>query len=335
MEAISDFKTRFNQALSCRNMKPVELSEITGISKSTISHYMSGYTKPKTDKLYILAKALGVNEAWLIGYNIPMERDEEDQNVLRFEAELNHALDIIKDSEYSWNYSMAPDYDIIIKNNSDEIISCVHDYELVSVYESLRKKNILTIESLIANLEQFFLSADEKEHIKKYRFISKHSPESIDMIDIAIDKGCSIAEQISEQKKRIAELEATAQEFSEKLQPLRIYTYFGRIACAGSGFYFDDIPTETIEAPDMGGDFIIGVNGDSMEPDYHDGDLLYVAKTDHISHGDVGIFTIGNECFLKEYGENGLISRNRDYDDIPGTEDVRLIGKVIGKVTED
>lgn len=51
----------------------------------------------------------------------------------------------------------------------------------------------------------------------------------------------------------------------------------------------------------MGGDFIIGVNDDSMEPDYHDGDLLYAAKTDHISHGDVGIFTIGNECFLKEY----------------------------------
>lgn len=85
-------------------------------------------------------------------------------------------------------------------------------------------------------------------------------------------------------------------------------------------------------APDMGGDFIIGVNGDSMEPDYHDGDLLYVKKTECISHGDVGIFTIGNECFLKEYGENGLLSRNRDYDDIPGTEDVRLIGKVIGRV---
>ena len=42
---VSNFKDRLNQALSIRNIKPVELSEITSISKSTISHYMSGYTK--------------------------------------------------------------------------------------------------------------------------------------------------------------------------------------------------------------------------------------------------------------------------------------------------
>lgn len=182
--------------------------------------------------------------------------------------------------------------------------------------------------------QEFKIKPSEIEHLKKYRFISEHSPENAEIIDAVLNKGYSIAEQISEQKKRIEELEATAQKSSEKLQPLRIYTYFGRIACAGSGFYFDEIPTETIAAPDKGGDFIIGVNGDSMEPDYYDGDLLYVKKTDYISHGDVGIFTIGNECFLKECGENGLISRNKDYSDIPGTEDVRLIGKVIGKVGE-
>lgn len=186
------------------------------------------------------------------------------------------------------------------------------------------------------------LKTSEYEHIKKYRFVSEYSPSGAKTINLVLDNEYSIAKQVSEQKKqlqaqqdRIDALEAGQQKVSEIIQSIRIYTYFGRIACAGSGFYFDDIPTETIEAPDMGGDFIIGVNGDSMEPDYHDGDKLYVKKTEHISHGDVGIFTIGNECFLKEYGEEGLISRNRDYGDIPGTEDVRLIGKVIGKVEED
>ena len=71
---VSNFKDRLNQALSIRNIKPVELSEITSISKSTISHYMSGYTKPKSDKLYVLAKALDVTETWLMGYDEPMER---------------------------------------------------------------------------------------------------------------------------------------------------------------------------------------------------------------------------------------------------------------------
>ncbi len=113
----------------------------------------------------------------------------------------------------------------------------------------------------------------------------------------------------------------------------RVYPYVHKIACAGSGFYFDDIPTDTIELPFVpGADFVIGVNGDSMEPDYHDGELLYIEKIENLQHGEIGIFTIGNECYVKEYGPNGLISHNHDYPDIPGNEEIRLIGKVIEKV---
>lgn len=178
------------------------------------------------------------------------------------------------------------------------------------------------------------LNYKEWSLIEKYRFISAHSPDGIATVDTVLTREYFIAEQLQDHRERINTLEAEQQKISEKLQSMRIYTYFGEIACAGPGFYFDEIPTETMEAPDMGGDFIIGVNGDSMEPDYHNGDKLYVKKTEYISHGDVGIFTIGNECFLKEYGEEGLISRNKDYGDIQGTENVRLIGKVIGKVEE-
>lgn len=44
------------------------------------------------------------------------------------------------------------------------------------------------------------------------------------------------------------------------------------------------------------------------------------------------ITDIDLECFLKKLGEDGLISRNKDYDDIPGDENVILVKKVIGKV---
>ncbi|MCH1982458.1 helix-turn-helix domain-containing protein [Ruminococcus sp. OA3] len=79
------FKTRFNKALSVKNIKPTELAEKTGLSKSTISHYMSGYTKPKSDKLFILAKALNVSEQWLMGLDAPMERF--DPEVLKVQKE--------------------------------------------------------------------------------------------------------------------------------------------------------------------------------------------------------------------------------------------------------
>lgn len=180
------------------------------------------------------------------------------------------------------------------------------------------------------------VSYSEMERIKKYRFISEHSPENADIIDTAIDKGYSVAEQLQAQQERINALEARQQEISGKIQSIRIYTYMRKIACAGDGFYFDDIPTETIEAPYMeGADFIIGVNGDSMEPDYFDGDKVYVKKTSRLNLGDVGIFTVGNECYIKEFGKDGLMSKNKDYPDIPGNADIRIVGKVIGKVPEN
>ena len=114
---------------------------------------------------------------------------------------------------------------------------------------------------------------------------------------------------------------------------MRIYTYLRKIACAGNGFYFDDIPTETIEAPYLeGAEFIVGVNGDSMEPTYKDGDLVYVEKRQIIETGEIGIFIINNECFIKEAGEEGLISHNPKYPMIPGTENIQCIGKVLAKV---
>ena len=69
----AELKNRLKEALSLRNMKPIELSEKTGIPKSAISQYMSGYAKPKSDRIYLMAKALRVTEAWLIGYDVEME----------------------------------------------------------------------------------------------------------------------------------------------------------------------------------------------------------------------------------------------------------------------
>ena len=73
---IDEIKNRLTTALSIRNMRPIELSEITKIPKSTISQYMSGYAKPKTDRLYLISQALHINETWLLGYDVPMERGQ-------------------------------------------------------------------------------------------------------------------------------------------------------------------------------------------------------------------------------------------------------------------
>lgn len=65
---------RIRQALELRNLKQADLVEKTGIGKSSISTYISGEYEPKQKNIYKIAKALDVNEAWLIGYDVPRER---------------------------------------------------------------------------------------------------------------------------------------------------------------------------------------------------------------------------------------------------------------------
>lgn len=69
----SEFKTRLNEALEKRNVRPVELAQITKISESTISQYRSGYAVPKRDKLALISKALNVNPSWLLGMDVPFD----------------------------------------------------------------------------------------------------------------------------------------------------------------------------------------------------------------------------------------------------------------------
>ena len=64
---------RLKKALDMRNMRQSELCEKTKIPKSAISHYLRGSFVPKQDRAYIIAQALDVNPAWLMGFDAPME----------------------------------------------------------------------------------------------------------------------------------------------------------------------------------------------------------------------------------------------------------------------
>lgn len=70
---------RLQMALDIRNMKQSDLVETTGIGKSSISTYLSGKYEPKKRNIYKMAKALNINEAWLMGEDVPMERDEKSK----------------------------------------------------------------------------------------------------------------------------------------------------------------------------------------------------------------------------------------------------------------
>ena len=82
-------------------------------------------------------------------------------------------------------------------------------------------------------------------------------------------------------------------------------------------------------------DCVFTVNGDSMEPDYPDGCMVLVKRisdSGELTPGDIGVFMIDNETYIKEYREDGLHSLNPAYPVMRFSdfEHVYLIGRIIG-----
>lgn len=71
---MATFSKRLRTAIDMRGISQTELAKKTGISKSSISHYLKGDWEGKQDAVYALALALNVSEAWLMGFDAKMER---------------------------------------------------------------------------------------------------------------------------------------------------------------------------------------------------------------------------------------------------------------------
>ncbi len=183
------------------------------------------------------------------------------------------------------------------------------------------------------------VSLEELSMIKKYRFISTHSPDGAHMVDSVLDREYSIATQLKEHSEYIQNTERPINN-TNNIIDMRLINYYYRVASAGTGqIIFDMPPTKRIEIPNTPEyrkvDYAIGVNGNSMEPTFHDGDMLLVEMTEEIEIGDIGIFRIDNESYVKKLGKTELISLNPAARNIPLNETAGCMGKVIGKLPTD
>ena len=114
--------------------------------------------------------------------------------------------------------------------------------------------------------------------------------------------------------------------------------YYSLPASAGTGVYLDNCDKEMIEVEESSetceANFALKVSGNSMEPRFHDGDLVLIKSQPSVELGDIGIFIINDEGFIKKFGGDKLISLNPEYDDIDLHEydDIYCRGKVIGVI---
>lgn len=114
--------------------------------------------------------------------------------------------------------------------------------------------------------------------------------------------------------------------------------FYGSVS-AGTGLYLDDEQVETISfGADMiptGTDFCLKVNGDSMDPMFHDGDYVFIKRETDFRNGSIGVVIVNGDAYLKKIyiTENSikLVSLNKKYKDITVTQDdtLKYVGTVV------
>ncbi|CAM3168449.1 helix-turn-helix transcriptional regulator [Lactococcus laudensis] len=119
------------------------------------------------------------------------------------------------------------------------------------------------------------------------------------------------------------------------------YPYYDDAVSAGTGQYIGTSQRETITLPvDFDADYVVPVYGDSMEPEYHDGDYIFIESTVNLNDGEIGVFEYYGDTYVKqlilEDDHACLHSFNEKYKDmkVDADSDFRILGRVVGRYSE-
>ncbi|MDR1065279.1 MAG: helix-turn-helix domain-containing protein [Oscillospiraceae bacterium] len=104
---------------------------------------------------------------------------------------------------------------------------------------------------------------------------------------------------------------------------------------AGAGVFLDSDSFEEIEADGTvpeGADFAVKVSGDSMTPRFADGQVIFIKEQETLETGEIGIFGLNGDAYVKKLGRGELLSLNARYAPIPIREydSFHVFGKVVG-----
>ena len=194
------------------------------------------------------------------------------------------------------------------------------------------------------NDNNYFLSAEEIELVETYRKLDGHSKSVVGLVAKIESERVNDSAKVSEKNARTRK-EKGAKILTGVRTPSapvglgkRSLFLYDLAVSAGTGVYLDDEQATEITVPDNEktkiADFALRINGNSMEPKYHDGDIVLVEDTDSVEVGELGIFVLDGNGYFKVFGGDRLISLNDDYGDIllHGYSEVVCCGRVVGKL---
>lgn len=215
--------------------------------------------------------------------------------------------------------------DDLDEHSLDKIHSVLYSLRRIQYNDALFAKDkqylFSTITELIGRIERYvddFRTATDFGKVFDYSFHNKRFING----EVAVLK--RITNLITPEKKPVAESTI-------------VIPFYETPVSAGTGSWLgDDILAEWLTVPrnDMttSADFALKISGDSMQPKFSNGETVLVKQTSSVFEGEIGVFVLNGESYIKKLGKKELVSLNPAYKPIPlhGFDDVRCVGKVLG-----
>lgn len=313
------FTDRLKECRESQGLSQVELADKIGISKDLYNKYERTVTRPSFETLCNIATALNVSTDYLLGLS---EYKNINEQALVKSSTLDSAFE---------NLSFSSRENIV--QVTKDLITCIKDFEKYHSSKYIDRD---------AGAGGYLFSTIGN-YIKAYQAAADYlnGNKSVSAIVYKLDEMLSGADQSMKFIWEIArDMEPTETE-GGYLDNIIYLRHALQSVSAGTGTYLTDECMENIRVKfnkqTACADFCVTVSGESMEPKFHDGDVLLVHEQPDIEQGEFGVFVINDEGYVKQRGDKELISLNPNYENIPfhPDDDILCGGKVIGVLSQD
>lgn len=222
---------------------------------------------------------------------------------------------------------------------------------IISIANALDCSIDYLVSGIPQNTNNFTLSEEEISLIEGYRSLDGYGQELTRMVIAKEEERVqsTVTPELAVRNSSPKPARSVKKEHATILPPLspttsstglgkRALLLYDLPVSAGPGVYLDDSCADEIHIPDnektQMADFALRISGNSMEPKYHDGDILLIQDTDSVEVGELGIFILDGNGYFKKYGGDCLISLNPEYGEILLKEYAEAVccGRVVGKL---
>lgn len=300
-----------------RKLSMKEFGEVFGLSESTISLYENGKREPDISTLIKFAEFFNTSVDVLLGI-----QEDNPNDVLTGEYRKTirevHSPAIINFEK------MCSDLDEVTLDRIHTIMYSLRRLQRNSVLTASDKQFLFAcVAELIGRIE---LYTDRLRTAEEFHEQINAVEQNKLFINSQIDVLKDITQKVMPQSK-------------PRKEPKIILPLFETPVSAGVGsVLYDETPIEwiTVQKNELSekADYLLRVRGNSMEPMFYDDDIVLIRQAQQIFEGEIGVFILNGESYIKKMGSGELISLNPAYEPIRLHEydDVRCAGKVLDTI---